>query len=99
MTLLELLVYLVIAGVCGAVARALAGGTGRGFIVSVVLGFLGAFVGTWLARLAHLPSLFVVTIGGHPFAIVWSIVGGMVLVFIAHLLTRPTGYIDRYVRR
>jgi uncharacterized membrane protein YeaQ/YmgE (transglycosylase-associated protein family) len=64
-----------------------------------VLGFLGAFVGTWLARLLHLPSLFVVTIGGHPFPIVWSIVGGMVLVAIAHVVTRPTGYIDRYVRR
>lgn len=98
MNLLELIVYLVIAGVCGAIARALAGGTGRGFIISVVLGFVGAFIGTWLARLLHLPPLLVVAIGGQPFPIVWSIVGGIVLVFIAHLLTRPTGYIDRYVR-
>jgi uncharacterized membrane protein YeaQ/YmgE (transglycosylase-associated protein family) len=99
MTLLELIVYIVIAGVCGAIARAFAGGTSRGFIVAVLLGFLGAFVGTWLARLFHLPTLFVVAVGGHPFPIVWSVVGGMVLVGIAHLLTRPTGYIDRYVRR
>jgi uncharacterized membrane protein YeaQ/YmgE (transglycosylase-associated protein family) len=98
MTLLELIVYLFIAGVCGAVARALAGGTGRGFIVSVLLGFVGAFAGTWLARQLHLPQVFVVTIGGHPFPIVWSIVGGVVLVAIAHLLTRPHGYIHRYVR-
>ncbi|HEY8087926.1 MAG TPA: GlsB/YeaQ/YmgE family stress response membrane protein [Polyangiaceae bacterium] len=99
MTLLELIVYLVIAGVCGAIARALAGGTRRGFIVAVLLGFLGAFVGSWLARLLHLPVVIVVDVGGHPFPILWSIGGGMVLVWIAHLLTRPTGYIDRYVRR
>jgi uncharacterized membrane protein YeaQ/YmgE (transglycosylase-associated protein family) len=98
MTLLELIVYLVIAGVCGAIARAVAGGTGRGFIVSVLLGFVGVFIGTWLARLLHLPQLFVVTIGGHPFPIVWSIVGGIVLVFIAHLLLRPRGYFNRYAR-
>jgi uncharacterized membrane protein YeaQ/YmgE (transglycosylase-associated protein family) len=89
MTLLEFVVYLVIAGICGAIARAIAGGTGGGFVVSVLLGFLGAFVGTWLARLVHLPPLIVVAIGGHPFPIVWSIVGGFVLVILAHGLTRP----------
>jgi uncharacterized membrane protein YeaQ/YmgE (transglycosylase-associated protein family) len=98
MTVLELIVYLVIAGVCGAIARALAGGTGRGFIVSVLLGFVGAFLGTWLARQFHLPEFFVIAIGGLSFPIVWSIIGGMVLVLVAHALTRPTGYFNRYVR-
>jgi uncharacterized membrane protein YeaQ/YmgE (transglycosylase-associated protein family) len=96
MTLLELIVYLVIAGVCGAIARAVVGGTGRGFILSVLLGFLGALVGTWIAHLMHLPLIFSVVIEGHPFPIVWSIVGGIVLVAIAHALTRPTGYFHRY---
>jgi uncharacterized membrane protein YeaQ/YmgE (transglycosylase-associated protein family) len=95
MTLLEFVVYLVIAGVCGAIARAIAGGTGGGFVVSVLLGFLGAFVGTWLARSLHLPAVIVVAIGGHPFPIVWSIVGGVVLAVLAHALTRPR---FRYVR-
>jgi uncharacterized membrane protein YeaQ/YmgE (transglycosylase-associated protein family) len=95
MTLLEFVVYLVIAGICGAVARAIAGGTGGGFVVSVLLGFLGAFVGTWLARLFHLPAVIVVAIGGYPFPIVWSIVGGVALAILAHALTRPR---FRYVR-
>lgn len=95
MTLLEFIVYLVIAGVCGAIARALAGGTGGGFVLSILLGFLGAFLGTWLARLLHLPELLVVSIGGHPFPIAWSIIGGIILVFLAHGLTRPRRY---YVR-
>jgi uncharacterized membrane protein YeaQ/YmgE (transglycosylase-associated protein family) len=86
MTVIEFVMYLVIAGICGAIARALAGGTGGGFIVSILLGFLGAFVGTWLARMFHLPTLLVVAVAGHPFPIVWSIVGSMVLVAIAHAL-------------
>jgi uncharacterized membrane protein YeaQ/YmgE (transglycosylase-associated protein family) len=96
MTLLELVVYLVIAGICGAIARAVAGGTGGGFVISLLVGFLGAFIGTWLARQLHLPSFFVVTIAGSPFPIVWSIVGGIVLVGVAHLLTRPR-YVDRFM--
>jgi uncharacterized membrane protein YeaQ/YmgE (transglycosylase-associated protein family) len=96
MTLVELVIYLVIAGVCGALARAIAGGTGGGFILSVLLGFLGAFLGTWIARLARLPELMVVDVGGHPFPIVWSIIGGIVLVIIAHSLTRRS-YVNRYV--
>jgi uncharacterized membrane protein YeaQ/YmgE (transglycosylase-associated protein family) len=97
MTPLELIVYLVIASVCGAIARAIAGGTGGGFVISLLVGFLGAFVGSWLARQLHLPELFVVTIGGRPFPIVWSIVGGIVLVALAHLLMRRP-YMDRYAR-
>ncbi|MGD0674082.1 MAG: hypothetical protein ABSC94_01605 [Polyangiaceae bacterium] len=89
MTLLEFIVYLVIAGVCGAIARAIAGGSGGGFIISLMVGFLGAFLGTWVAWQLHLPAFFVVTISGHPFPIIWSILGGIVLVAIAHVLVRP----------
>lgn len=96
MTLLELIVYLVIAGICGTIARAFAGGTGGGFVISLVVGFLGAYAGTWLARQLRLPVFLVVTIGGHPFPIVWSIVGGIALVAIAHAMMRPR--FGRFVR-
>jgi uncharacterized membrane protein YeaQ/YmgE (transglycosylase-associated protein family) len=88
MTVMEFVVYLVIAGICGALARALGGGTAGGFIISIMVGFLGAFIGTWLARMFRLPELVVVAIEGHAFPIVWSIVGGAVLVGLAHALTR-----------
>jgi uncharacterized membrane protein YeaQ/YmgE (transglycosylase-associated protein family) len=94
MTLVEFVTYLIIAGVCGAVSRAIAGGTSGGFVVSVLVGFLGAFVGTWLARMFRFPPLVVVSIGGHPFPIVWSIIGGMVLVAFTHAVTRrPYTYV------
>jgi uncharacterized membrane protein YeaQ/YmgE (transglycosylase-associated protein family) len=89
MTVLEFIVYLVVAGVCGAIGRAIGGGSRGGFVVSILLGFLGAFLGTWVARIFHLPELIMLTIGGHPFPIVWSIVGGAVLVALAHALIRP----------
>jgi uncharacterized membrane protein YeaQ/YmgE (transglycosylase-associated protein family) len=88
MTLLDLVVYLVIAGICGAIARAFGGGTGGGFLVSILLGFLGAVVGMTLARTLHLPTFVAVAIGGHSFPIVWSIIGGFVLVAGAHALMR-----------
>ena len=95
MTPIELIVYLVIGGVCGAIARAVAGGSSRGgFIISLMVGFLGAFIGTWLARQFRLPPVWVVLIGGHPFPIVWSIVGGIVLVALSNVLIRPR--YDRY---
>jgi uncharacterized membrane protein YeaQ/YmgE (transglycosylase-associated protein family) len=94
MTVVEFIVYLVVAGVCGAIARALGGATGGGFVVSILLGFLGAFVGTWVARMLHLPELISVAIGGHSFPILWSIVGGLLLVLLAHALMRP-----RYARQ
>jgi hypothetical protein len=34
-----------------------------------------------------------VAVAGHPFPILWSVIGGLLLVLIAHALTRP-----RYVR-
>ena len=89
MTLLEFIVYLVIAGVCGAIARGLGGGTSGGFVVSILVGFLGAFLGAWLAHMLHLPTIFSVAVAGHPFPIIWSIIGGMVLVMLSHALTRP----------
>jgi uncharacterized membrane protein YeaQ/YmgE (transglycosylase-associated protein family) len=92
MTLFELVIYLVIAGVCGAIAKAVAGGTRGGFVVSVLLGFLGAFLGTWLGRTLQLPTLLVLTIGHHAFPVVWSILGGIVLVALAHLLVRRPRY-------
>ncbi len=94
MTLLEFLVYLVVAGICGAIARLIAGGTSGGFVISILLGFLGAFVGTWIARMVHLPVFIAVDIAGHPFPIVWSILGGLILAAVAHALVRPRwGYV------
>ena len=87
LTLTGLLILLLIAGICGAIGRAIAGGTPGGFLVSIAVGFVGALLGTFLAHWAHLPELMVITIERHPFPILWSIIGASVFVAVIHLLS------------
>lgn len=88
MSLPALLFYVVIAAICGAVGRAIAGDARGGLLVSIVLGFIGAIFGPWIAHLLKLPEPLLVTIGGHPFGILWAIIGAAVFVAILHLLSR-----------
>ena len=87
LTLPALVVLIVIAAICGAVGKALAGGVRGGLIVSTALGFIGALIGPWLARQANLPEPFMLQIGGQSFPIVWSIVGAALFVALLHLLS------------
>jgi uncharacterized membrane protein YeaQ/YmgE (transglycosylase-associated protein family) len=86
MTIVELLVLLLIAGICGAAGKAIVGYFPGGFLASIGVGFVGALVGTWLARLAGLPELFAINVGGTTFPLVWSILGSAVLVGVISLI-------------
>ncbi len=88
MTLLELLVLLCVAGICGAIGQAIAGFSAGGCITSVAVGFIGALLGAWLARKLGLPEPFVVTIDTAAFPVVWSIVGSALFVALISLFTR-----------
>jgi uncharacterized membrane protein YeaQ/YmgE (transglycosylase-associated protein family) len=87
LSLLGLLVLLLVAAVCGAIGRAIGGGTHGGCLVSIVVGFIGALLGTWLAHQLKLPELFVVTIDQHPFPVLWSIIGAALFVALVHLFS------------
>ena len=88
MSLTSLLLLLLIAAVCGALGKAIAGSVRGGLIVSIVLGFIGALLGPWVARALKLPEPFMVTIGGQPFPVLWSIIGAALFVAIIHLISR-----------
>jgi uncharacterized membrane protein YeaQ/YmgE (transglycosylase-associated protein family) len=88
MTLLNLLLLLLVAGVCGGVAQALVGSSGRGWLVSIALGFVGALLGSWLAGALGLGEVLALRIGDTTFPIVWSIIGASLFVAVLHLL-RP----------
>lgn len=87
LTLPALVILIVIAAICGAIGKALAGGVRGGLIVSTVLGFIGALLGPWLARQVNLPEPFMLQIGGQSFPIIWSIVGAALFVALLHLLS------------
>jgi len=88
MSLVEILILLVIAAVCGAIGKAIAGGARGGLIVSIVLGFIGALLGPWVALKLKLPEPFLINVGGHRFPILWSIIGAALFVAIIHLFSR-----------
>lgn len=88
MTILDVIVLLIIAGICGSLGQAISGFSRGGCLVSIALGFIGAILGMWLARQLGLPELFSIHIGTTNFPIVWSIIGSAVFVAIISLLTR-----------
>jgi uncharacterized membrane protein YeaQ/YmgE (transglycosylase-associated protein family) len=87
-TLPNLILLIVIAAICGAVGKALAGGARGGLIVSTALGFIGALIGPWVASRLGLSEPLVVQISGHPFPVLWSIIGSALFVAIIHLVSR-----------
>ena len=91
MTLIELLVLLLVAGVCGALGQAIAGYSRGGCLVSIALGFIGAIVGVWVARQLGLPEFYALRIGDNNFPIIWSILGAALFVAVLSLLTRGRG--------
>lgn len=94
MNLIEFLILLLVAGICGALGQAISGFSRGGCLVSIALGFIGALLGSWLARLAGLPELFSIQVGDQQFPIVWSIIGATIFVAIIGLLTSRRAPLD-----
>ncbi len=88
MTLIDFLILLVVAGIAGVIAEALAGFSAGGFLVSIVLGFIGAMVGLWIARGLSLPEYFSLSLGGTSFPLLWSIIGATVVLLVLKLIFR-----------
>lgn len=88
MTLLDLLLLLLVAGICGSLGQAISGYSRGGCLVSIALGFVGAVLGMWVARKMGLPELFAVQIGSTSFPIVWSIIGSALFVAVIALISR-----------
>jgi uncharacterized membrane protein YeaQ/YmgE (transglycosylase-associated protein family) len=88
MTLVSFFVLLLIASLCGALGQALAGYSVGGCLVSILVGFVGAVLGMWLANQLRLPAFFVVNVGGEAFPVVWSVLGSAVLALLLGVLSR-----------
>lgn len=89
MSLFSFLLLLLIAAVVGAVGQAFAGYSVGGCLVSIVVGFLGALIGMWIAGSLGLPAFFVADVGGVDFPVVWSIIGAGLLMAVLGLLRGP----------
>jgi uncharacterized membrane protein YeaQ/YmgE (transglycosylase-associated protein family) len=80
----SLIVILVVGLIAGWLAGQIMKGSGYGIIGDIIVGIVGAFIGSWLWGALHLPVL-----GGFWInAIVISTVGALVLLFILRLIKR-----------
>ena len=85
--MIDILISLIIAGIAGSIARSLSGFTRGGCIISIVVGFIGAIIGTWLAREFQLPDPFVIVIRGTNYNILWTIIGAVIFTAALSLIT------------
>jgi len=86
MTITELIILLVIAAICGGIGQSLAGYDLGGCLVSIVVGFIGAYIGMWLAGKFGLPEIFAINVGGKTFPIIWAVIGSAIFTLIVALL-------------
>jgi uncharacterized membrane protein YeaQ/YmgE (transglycosylase-associated protein family) len=87
-TLESLIILLIVAGIAGAIGQWLAGYSRGGLLTSIALGFVGAFLGTWVAKQFHLSELYTLQIGRTSFPIVWAIIGAALFVAILGMMNR-----------
>lgn len=86
---MQFLLLLLIAFICGALAQSLAGYSHGGCLATIALGFIGALLGSWLARVMGLPELLNIRVGDQDFPIIWSIIGGALFSAVIGFLARP----------
>ncbi len=92
MSLIGFLVLLLIAAICGALGQMLAGYSLGGCLISIIIGFIGAYIGYWLAGQFGLPTFLTIEIEGTQFPVIWSVIGSAIFTAIVGLLTRRRTY-------
>jgi len=92
MTLEVLIILLIVAGLVGAIGQRLAGYSRGGLITSIAIGFVGAILGTWIAKQLHFAEIFTLQIGRTIFPIFWAIIGAVLFVAILGGMNRRHRY-------
>ncbi|MGH9915265.1 MAG: hypothetical protein ACRD63_08270 [Pyrinomonadaceae bacterium] len=87
-TLTDIIILLVVAGVCGTIGQLIVGYSRGGCLASIALGFIGALIGAYISKLAGLPELFSLHIGRTSFPVIWSIIGSALFVALISLISR-----------
>jgi uncharacterized membrane protein YeaQ/YmgE (transglycosylase-associated protein family) len=88
MSLIGFLLLLLIAAIAGAIGQAISGYSRSGLIVTILIGFVGAFVGTWIASQFHLPDFLEIAVDGRSFPLFWAVIGSAVLTAVIGWLSR-----------
>ena len=81
-----ILAWIVVGLVAGVLASVVMGGTGYGIIGDIVIGIVGAFIGSWLFTMLAITSPF----SGMGGTIFTAFIGALVLILVLRLLRRST---------
>lgn len=87
MSIVDLLILLVVAAVCGGIGQRIAGFSRGGCLITIVVGYIGALLGFWLKNLAGLPEPLMLNVGGSQFPVLWSIIGSALFVAVISLIS------------
>jgi uncharacterized membrane protein YeaQ/YmgE (transglycosylase-associated protein family) len=88
MSLESFIILLVVGAIVGIVGQQLAGYSRGGLLVAIVIGFIGALIGTWAIKQFGFPEFFVLRIANTSIPIVWSVIGAAVFVALFGLISR-----------
>ena len=87
MTITEIVILLIISGICGAVGQKIVGYSHGGCLGSIALGFIGALLGMRIAHALGLPEVVTLKVGPHSFPIIWSVAGSALFVALLSLIS------------
>ena len=87
MTITEILPLLLVAVVAANLGQVIYNYSLGGYLVSVIVSFIGAFFGLGIARLFGFPELIPFIIRGETFPVMWSIIGSITLSWFLGSLT------------
>ena len=97
MSLESILILLLLIGICGAIGQVISGSWDGGILGSIVIGFIGWLVGSWLARILGLGELLPLHIGGWSFPILWSVIGSVLIGLLLNMFVgRDRVVVRRY---
>ncbi len=82
MSIVELILLLVVAGVLGVVSQRLTGIQPGGLIMTVILGFVGAWLGKQFSVWLNIYDPIRLRVGGTEFPLLCAIVGGVIVTSI-----------------
>ena len=82
----EIIILLFVAGIAGSIGQTIAGYSIGGCFLSIILGFIGAVAGTWVARQLNFPHILTIEIDSVSFPLFWALTCSIIFSLILNLL-------------
>ncbi len=92
MSLIDGLLIIGVAIVCGMVGQMTSGFSHRGWIMYMALAFIGAGAGVVISRSLSFPIIYDLEVGLTHFPILWAMLGAVAFVAAINFVLRPRRY-------